>query len=277
MQQASKPPRPSMGVLNLPEGEKKFLLTRHAPAEKLRFFVKHYWIVEWDLSGQPSYQQDVLPNPCVNMVVEHRKTAIFGVSPVKYSHLLEGKGKVFGVKFKPGGFYPFLKSPVSKLTGQSIGTLDILGIAPRQLEDNLLSLPGTEDMIRVMDTLLLGRLPNQDPNVVVLNELIDQIISHRELTTVKQLCQYAQMSMRTLQRAFNQYVGVSPKWVIQLYRLQNAAELLDYGNAPPLPELAAELGYFDQSHFIRDFKAIIGITPEEYIRRCHQRQSLEAL
>ncbi|MGG4555406.1 AraC family transcriptional regulator [Paenibacillus humicus] len=267
MRQASIPSRPSMGVLNLPEGEKKFQLTRHAPAEALRFFVKHYWIVEWDLSGQPSYQQDVLPNPCVNLVVEQQKTAIFGISTVKYSHLLEGKGTVFGVKFKPGGFYPFMKSPVSKLTGQGTSTLDILGVAPQQLEDSLLQLSDSADMIGVMDALLLERLPQQDPYVTLLNDLIDHIHRHRELTAVKQLSEYAQMSIRTLQRLFNQYVGVHPKWVIQLYRLQNAAELLDYGYASPLPELAAELGYFDQSHFIRDFKAIIGITPEEYIRR----------
>ncbi|GIP58357.1 AraC family transcriptional regulator [Paenibacillus woosongensis] len=267
MRQASIPSRPSMGVLNLPEGEKKFQLTRHAPAEALRFFVKHYWIVEWDLSGQPSYQQDVLPNPCVNLVVEQQKTAIFGISTVKYSHLLEGKGTVFGVKFKPGGFYPFMKSPVSKLTGQGTSTLDILGVAPQQLEDSLLQLSDSADMIGVMDALLLERLPLQDPYVTLLNDLIDHIHRHRELTAVKQLSEYAQMSIRTLQRLFNQYVGVHPKWVIQLYRLQNAAELLDYGYASPIPELAAELGYFDQSHFIRDFKAIIGITPEEYIRR----------
>jgi AraC-like DNA-binding protein len=62
------------------------------------------------------------------------------------------------------------------------------------------------------------------------------------------------MSLRTLQTVFQKYVGVSPKWVIQRYRLQEAAEMLASG--VEVKELAFQLAYFDQAHFIRDFKSI---------------------
>ena len=65
---------------------------------------------------------------------------------------------------------------------------------------------------------------------------------------------------------FNDYVGVSPKWVIQRYRLQEAAERLAEGRATSLETLALELGFFDQAHFCRDFKALVGRTPAEYAR-----------
>lgn len=74
------------------------------------------------------------------------------------------------------------------------------------------------------------------------------------------------LSPRSLQRLFKQYVGVNPKWVIRLYRLQNVAEMLEGLDHQDVLELAMDMGYYDQSHFIRDFKAVIGKTPEVYIK-----------
>ncbi|MNW05908.1 DNA-binding transcriptional activator FeaR [compost metagenome] len=69
-----------------------------------------------------------------------------------------------------------------------------------------------------------------------------------------------------MQRLFDQYIGVSPKWVIRLYRIQDAAERLDNGTYGELVGLAMDLGYHDQAHFSKDFKNVTGQTPEEYLR-----------
>ena len=73
-----------------------------------------------------------------------------------------------------------------------------------------------------------------------------------------------------LQRLFGRYVGVSPKWVIQRYRLHEAAEQLATGESVSQTELALNLGYSDQAHFIRDFKAIVGVSPAAYARATRQ-------
>ena len=73
-------------------------------------------------------------------------------------------------------------------------------------------------------------------------------------------------SQRPLQRIFSQYVGVSPKWVIMRYRLQEAADQLARNEIVNWPKMALDLGYFDQAHFIKDFKMIVGRTPAEYAR-----------
>lgn len=83
---------------------------------------------------------------------------------------------------------------------------------------------------------------------------------------VDQISAYWKLHTRKLQRLFHQYVGISPKTVIQLYRLQNAAECIERGLTSDLTELSQDLGYHDQSHFIRDFKSIMGSTPEEYLQ-----------
>jgi AraC-like DNA-binding protein len=72
------------------------------------------------------------------------------------------------------------------------------------------------------------------------------------------------MSPRSLQRLFRRYVGVSPKWVLRRYRLHEAAERIAEGRDGDWARPALDLGYFDQAHFIRDFKALVGASPAQY-------------
>ena len=89
------------------------------------------------------------------------------------------------------------------------------------------------------------------------------------LTRVEQVAALAGLEVRALQRRFVAAVGVSPKWVIQRYRLHEAAaqltRLAQQQEAPDLAQLALQLGYFDQSHFIRDFKDVVGRPPGAYV------------
>ena len=73
-----KASKPSLGIMNLQQGEQKFQLSRHIPSEDLAYFIRHYWIVRWDLTNQEPYLQHVIPNPCVNLLVEPGRTAIYG-------------------------------------------------------------------------------------------------------------------------------------------------------------------------------------------------------
>ena len=80
------------------------------------------------------------------------------------------------------------------------------------------------------------------------------------------------MNKRTLQRLFAKYVGVSPKWVIQRYRLHEAAEQLAAGPSVSQSALALDLGYSDQAHFVRDFKTVVGTSPAAYARAARRAQ-----
>ncbi|GAA0392230.1 AraC family transcriptional regulator [Paenibacillus motobuensis] len=258
--------KPSMGVLNLQGGEKRFNLSRLPAAEALSYFVKHYWIVRWNSRDDEPYMQHVVPNPCVNLIVEPGKTMIYAPSTQKFTYPIYGEGLVFGVKFKPGGFYPFLKRPVSRLLNRPLEVSAILDMNGPELEGTILSLGDEQAMAIVMDKLLLSKLPPQDEQVFQINRIIDFIAEEKDLSKVDAVCEHFQIHIRKLQRLFDQYVGISPKWVIRLYRLQNAAEIMDLRMPIDLSQLAMELGYHDQSHFIKDFKAVVGCTPDEYRR-----------
>jgi hypothetical protein len=163
------------GVLHLKAGEKKFQLSRLLPSQDLSFFVEHYWIVNWDLTGQEPYVQETLPYPSVHLVFEKDNTRVFGVGRRKFSRLLEDKGGVFGIKFKPGGFYPFVKWSVSKITDTSISLYDAFGIEGKALEEALFSRVNEQEMLEIAENFLRERLPEQDPNVTEINHVVDYI------------------------------------------------------------------------------------------------------
>ncbi len=259
-----------LGILNKKNSHNHFDLKRIKPSEGIDFFVKHYWIIRWDLANKGPFTQEVIPNPCINLVFEKNKTAIFGIKKGKSRHSLSGSGMVIGVKFKPGGFYPFLKRPLSTLTNGSLSLEEAFQMNSETLEQTILSQTSNEMLVHSVENFLQTVLPEPDQQVILLNQMIDEVNYHDDIVTVDQICQHFSINKRSLQRLFNDYVGVGPKWVIKLYRLQQAAEKIEQLNINSINDLAYDLGYYDQAHFIKDFKNFIGKTPLAYSKMIHQ-------
>ncbi len=159
-----------------------------------------------------------------------------------------------------------MQSPVSRFTDDTISLLEVFGADSNVLEAAILSQEDEGGMVARAETFLRARLPERDANVAVINQIVDRIIADRTITRVDDIVCRLNLNKRTLQRLFRQYVGVSPKWVIKRYRLHEAAERLADGDGVDGSNLALDLGYFDQAHFIKDFKAIVGKAPAEYAR-----------
>src|SRR4029077_5631115 len=175
---------------------------------------------------------------------------------------LEGQGGVFAVKFTPGGFHPFANVPVSRFTDDIVRLADVFGGDGDALDRAVLAATEDDPRIEAIERFLRDRAPGVDANVERASEIVYAIARDRRIVNVSELVRRFGLTTRTLQRLFAKYVGVSPKWVIQRYRLQEAAERI--GQAGPsagYAGLALELGYSDQAHFVRDFKAIVGVTP----------------
>jgi AraC-like DNA-binding protein len=107
--------------------------------------------------------------------------------------------------------------------------------------------------------------------------MVYAVAEDRRVVKVENLVDRYGVGKRTLQRLFVKYVGVSPKWVIQRYRLHEAAEQLAAGGSVNQSALALRLGYSDQAHFVRDFKAMVGTTPAQYARRSPSKSSGAAI
>jgi AraC-like DNA-binding protein len=252
------------GVLHprLPQGE--FEHARRAPSPRLAHRVEHYWHVSWDLRGLPAQLQETLPHPNVHYVVETGQTAIYGVHTARYVRTLEGQGRAFGIKFKAGAFRSFYGRPVSGLKDRSLDPVEIFGASAARFESEVSACIDIDAMASAAERLLLAHLPAIDPEAVMVGELVAKVATDRSLASVEALVTLSGLGKRQLQRLFNEYVGVSPKWVINRYRLHEAMAQLQSGQPVIWTELALALGYFDQSHFIRDFRRLLGRTPAEY-------------
>ena len=255
------------GILHRKAGAHNYRLTRFYPAPDLASFIEHYWRVAWDLRGKPPQQQEVLSHPSVHLVFEKDKSAVFGIPTGKFTRRLEGQGQVFGVKFRPGGFYPFIKRPVASFTGKVVPAGQLYGPECSILETEILSRQDESQMVAPVEAFLRKQSPEPDPLLDEITRIFELVKTDRGIVKVEDLTARLDLKPRTLQRLFNQYVGVSPKWVIQRYRLQEAAEQLAATPVKNWAGLAQDLGYFDQAHFIKDFKLVVGATPAEYARQ----------
>jgi AraC-type DNA-binding domain-containing proteins len=263
----TEPPR---GILKTPIAEgSRYRYERYYPSSDLAPFVEHFWLVEWDLRGQPPESAETLPHPSVHMIFEGEgRSRIRGPARAKFSTTLEGQGGVFAVKFTPGGFHPFARVPVSRFTDGIVRLADVFGGDGDALDSTVLAEIEDAGRIEAVERFLRGRAPEPDENVQRATEIVYAVAQDRAILNVNEIVRQFGLTKRTLQRLFAKYVGVSPKWVIQRYRLHEAAERIGQAErSAGYADLALELGYSDQAHFVRDFKAIVGVTPAVYARR----------
>ncbi len=237
---------------------------RYWPDEDLSPFVEHLWTVAWDLE-RPAVSE-VLSHPSVQLVIEEGKSAVAGVFTGRFSRTLEGRGRVLGVKFLPGGFRPFYDRPASTLADRRLGLCEVFGSAAIDLERCVLAAPDLETAFASIQEFLRARHPVAGEAIARVGGLVARAASDRQLTRVAQLVEISGLGPRQLQRLFDEHVGAGPKWVIQRYRLQEAAERIAASPDQDWADLAFELGYADQAHFVRDFRRFVGVTPAAYAR-----------
>lgn len=258
------------GVLRPREAAAHFDLRRYAPSADVGRYVERYWTVHWDLAEGETYQSQVLTHPSVNVTfIPGVGAEVYGVVPTTYTRSLSGRGEAFGVKFRPGGFYPFADRPVASLTDRSVPMRDVFGPDADALCDAVLAETADTDRAPLVEQYLRRRLPAAtDRTYELVLDVVTAMLDDRTVTRVDQVADRFGMSVRSLQRLFHRYVGVGPKWMIRRYRLHDGAELLASGQVRDPAALAVELGWFDQAHFTRDFTALIGTSPVEYAAAC---------
>jgi AraC-like DNA-binding protein len=254
------------GVLFPQPPDRHFQHERLLPSAPLADLVEHYWYVRWDLRGRPPQQQATLPHPNYHLVIEHGKTNVYGVQTGRFERRLDDQDYVFGIKFKPGGFQPFLGAPASTLANRVVSAETVFGPVGLSLAASIAASASVTDMQAVAEAFLLAHLPPPDTNVTLASALVAAIAGDLSITSVERLLTMAAMDKRALQRLFQKYVGIGPKWVIQRYRLHEAIARVQESPRMDWAALALELGYFDQAHFTRDFRALVGQSPAEYGR-----------
>jgi methylphosphotriester-DNA--protein-cysteine methyltransferase len=264
-------PRPTRGVVNPAAGEKIFRLERYLPEPDLAPFIEHLWLVAWTLPEGAVHVQRTLPSPCIHVVFDAGRTAVFGVMTGAFEYTLRGTGRVLGLRFRPGAFRGFLRHPVQTATNRELPLSAVLDCNDAQAERSVLNAADDAGMVAAACAILRSALPAVDPQTERIALILDTIQRQPDITQVQQLAQQVDISVRRLQMLFKEYVGATPKWVIRRNRLLDAADRLASGDEVDLASLAQALGYYDQSHFTTDFEKLVGKPPADYRRSCKEQ------
>jgi len=239
---------------------------RALPSRELAPFVHHYWCVHWDL--RLPFLADTLPHPAARIELWEQKgdlqAHIAGVRTGRFAKRHLGVGQFFGVQFRPAAFQPFLRASMTSVTDRVLPLTRGFGVDAAAWSRKVLAERRIETKVALTEAFLRSRLPTLKPEVERSRDLVERIAADRTLLTVEAAASAFGTDLRTLQRRFARFVGVSPKWVIQRYRLLEATAQLRTSTPPKLVELAATLGYADQAHFQREFKLVIGTTPGSF-------------
>lgn len=252
------------GILNPTEGLQHFTLGREpAPADLVG--VERFWHVRWNLDGQAPFEQEILPYPCVNLSFRNGAYEVHGPGTKRFVAKLVGRSRVFGTKFHPAGFFALCRLPMRTLVDQVLTVEGVIGRAP--------PIPADEEpatVRAVMETFLRSFPVAADATEVAteVDRLVASAQADRNIARADDLASLAGMSVRSLHRLLEKYVGVGPKWIVRRARVQEAAERVARGESVDWARVAQDLGYHDQAHLIRDFSAQVGFTPGVYARRC---------
>jgi AraC-like DNA-binding protein len=264
--ESAPPPR---GIVRTPHPSAGSEYRRILPCNALAETVAHFWWVRWNCPTPLPVQ--TLPHPCVQMVFEWPAgtAQVAGVHRGVFSRRLEGAGRVFGIKFRPGMFQHLFGRTMRALANRTASVGSVFGNAGRVLAHRLDAADlDCATAVRVAEDFLMGQVKAADPEQMRLRDWVERWAADPALCRVEQAAALGGVDVRTLQRRCLQYVGASPKWILRVYRLHEALERLRAGQPCSLARVAADLGYSDQAHFSRDFKALVGCAPGDLL---HER------
>jgi AraC-like DNA-binding protein len=266
------PAAPVRGVVGRAATTLVFDLDRWAPSDGTARFVEHFWSVRWDLREQGPFDSTVITFPSMHITHEWGddsprhgfplpNTLVQGVVDRVFHTTISERGAVVGARFRPGGFAARFHRDAAAMTGRVQQVDDGMFGSPIHLDDDVDAASGR------LDDLIGAQQGELDPTYVTLTALVDRIRDDDRLHRVEQVMQHSPWSARTTQRVFRRYVGVPVKWVLCRYRLQQAALEIESQPDVDFADLAVRLGWYDQAHFINDFRTMLGSTPGEYAAR----------
>ncbi|MES2774971.1 MAG: helix-turn-helix transcriptional regulator [Bacteroidota bacterium] len=249
----------------------------YTPIQELQPFVKCFWTLEDESHSQPERQR-VVPDGCMEMIFHYGddfrqyfedgtsiiqpKSFVFGQITNYIEIAPTGVSGIVAARFNPDGLMPFLQIPVSDLENKAVSLSVLFGDKGTVLEESVLAVTDNQERIKLITAFLLSFL--SDPQTIsnITKACVDVILQSQGQLTVLELADKMNINRRNIERKFTSAVGMSPKQLSRIVRLQAVIKMLDQNKFTSLTSLAYENGYYDQAHFIKDFKEFTGVSPK---------------
>ncbi|MFO0700592.1 MAG: helix-turn-helix domain-containing protein [Nitrospira sp.] len=234
-----------------------------APPQSLVPFVDRFWhgLVS---ATSPFRDFTIVPDGCVDVVYEqlgpHVRCLIFGTVSHIHQFQFTPDAQYIGIRFRPGMGRHFLDLQLRELTDQHIELPTFLGVQPDELTEESGFLAQTEFLTHRLGAVL-HRL---DITPTPLDRALYSVQQNQEVWRVDTLSELTGHSIRHVERTIMTHIGLPPKFLLRILRVQSAIAAIHHAPLCSLVELAATLGYSDQAHMNRDFRLLTGSTPAQY-------------
>ncbi|WP_036382306.1 helix-turn-helix domain-containing protein [Muricauda sp. MAR_2010_75] len=196
-----------------------------------------------------------------------RRTSLFGqkTKPVNY-YYSPGKTTSFGIKINPEGLPLFLDYSYKELKNLFVELDGLADKDLKELEEQVFEQPYVKGKIKVVETFLLKRISrlNSEPDYLLFSSLVEHIKAKKGEIRSNTLAAHFNINYKKMERLFQFYMGIAPKTYIRIIRFNATIHLRGQLTDLNLTQLGNEVGFFDQSHFIREFKSLSSLTPKDF-------------
>ena len=244
----------------------------YAPAGPLCRFIDIFWY--WRKAGLLQGLECVLPTGTVELVIDLDScrsvdSFICGMKskPANITDSIQGNttSRILGIHFRPGGVFPFLPFPLQELHNCDITLAELWG---EQKANQLLSLIHESKTVygkfKLLEQWLFRHMFHPMSHQPAVNMAVRELQTHTGIP-IKSLAAKVNLSQKQFIQVFQNEMGLTPKLYARIMRFQKVLDTIDTNNALDWTEIAMACGYFDQSHYIHEFREFSGITPTNYL------------
>lgn len=249
------------------------------PHEDLATLVKCYWTLEIPKEKTPK-KNTIVPDGCIKMIFHYGdlykhynenknsvflpKSFVIGQLTRPYEVEPTGETGTFFVCFHPNGFLPFANFPIKEMENTDVSLEKLFGTDGKEIEQKILNAKSTSERIKHIETFLFKRLADTSTIDYIVKSTVETILTANGQLSINELSKQNSINRRQLLRKFSSAIGLSPKQLSKTIRLQATLKILLSKKVDSLTDLAYENEYFDQAHFIKEFKEFTGLTPKEF-------------
>lgn len=254
----------------------------YPPHPDLASLVKCYWTLEVPAEAA-TQKQRIVPDGCLEMffilgkdvkrytsgdefIIQPRDMVLgqitkpFFIEPTGYVHS-------FAVRFYPYGFANFVSMPISRLANKETPLASLFGkVTAKALSQKINKAKDTGARIKIIEEFLFGRMHEAASIDNIVKTTVDTMLLTKGGTSIKAVLRDNPTKRRQLERKFLRSIGMSPKQLGKVIRLQTALKMMHTDHPESLTKIAYESDYYDQAHFTKDFKEFTGTTPGEFFQ-----------
>jgi AraC-like DNA-binding protein len=246
------------------------------PTQALQPFVECYFIWESGKINQPLYVESP-PNGYAAMVFHYKDSCIYssgraprsfiaGQATKSYSMQVIGQIGMIGIVLKPSAFTSLFNISMNLFTDSREDLELILGNEATEIMERIIEAKSGEDRVQILENYLIEKLKNKIYNPDFIDHAVSHIIKNKGRVLFKDLVGNYTIGQRHFQRKFFEKVGVGPKQYLRLKRISYICNLIQSNKKIDWQDLIYEGGFYDQSHFIKEFNDFLGTKPSYYIK-----------